>query len=141
MSNHLFPKAEAVAQRCSVKRCSQKFRKIHRKTPVPKRLWHRCFSVNFPKFLRTPFIIEHLWWLPPQKAKCTSMTNFMKLPKKRILMNAFFKARFNYCPIVQMFHSRSLNNKINRFHEHCLRIIYNNERSHFEELLVKNNSL
>ena len=28
-----------------------------------KRLWHRCFPVNFVKFVRTPFYIEHLWWL------------------------------------------------------------------------------
>ena len=28
-----------------------------------KRLWHRCFPVNFAKFLSTPFFIEHLWWL------------------------------------------------------------------------------
>ena len=28
-----------------------------------KRFWHRCFPVNFAKFLRTPFFIEHLWWL------------------------------------------------------------------------------
>ena len=28
-----------------------------------KRLWHRCFPVNFAKFLRTPFLKEHLWWL------------------------------------------------------------------------------
>ena len=26
-----------------------------------KRLWHRCFPANFAKFLRTPFLIEHLW--------------------------------------------------------------------------------
>ena len=57
------------------KRCSQTFRNAHRKTPVPeslffiklqasdlrpatvlkKRLWRRCFPVNFKKFLRTPF--------------------------------------------------------------------------------------
>ena len=30
---------------------------------MKKRLWHRCFTVNFAKFLRTPFLIEHLWWL------------------------------------------------------------------------------
>ena len=24
-----------------------------------KKLWHRCFSLNFAKFLRTPFFIEH----------------------------------------------------------------------------------
>ena len=34
---------EAVAQRCSVKKV------------LKKRLWHSCFSVNFAKFLRTPF--------------------------------------------------------------------------------------
>ena len=27
------------------------------------RLWHRRFPVNFVKFLRTSFFIEHLWWL------------------------------------------------------------------------------
>ena len=26
-----------------------------------KRLWHRCFPVNFLKFLRTHFLKEHLW--------------------------------------------------------------------------------
>ena len=30
---------------------------------LKKRLWHNCFPVNFMKFLRTPFFIEHLWWL------------------------------------------------------------------------------
>ena len=44
------------------KKCSYKFRKTHRKEPVPeslfslkKNLWQRCFLVNFAKFLRTPF--------------------------------------------------------------------------------------
>ena len=27
------------------------------------RLWHKCFTVNFAKFLRTPFLKEHLRWL------------------------------------------------------------------------------
>ena len=43
-------------------------RKIHRKneglnpaTLLKKRLWHRCFPVNFKKFLRTAFFIEHFW--------------------------------------------------------------------------------
>ena len=29
-----------------------------------KRLWHRCFPVNFEKFLRTTLFIKHLQWLP-----------------------------------------------------------------------------
>ena len=32
-------------------------------TLLKKRLWHRCFPVNFAKFLRTPFLTEHLRWL------------------------------------------------------------------------------
>ena len=30
-------------------------------TLFEKRLWHRCFRVNFAKFLRTPFLTEHFW--------------------------------------------------------------------------------
>ena len=32
-------------------------------TLLKKRPWHWCFPLNFVKFLRTPFYIEHLWWL------------------------------------------------------------------------------
>ena len=28
-----------------------------------KSFWHKCFPVNFAKFLRTPFFKEHLQWL------------------------------------------------------------------------------
>ena len=30
---------------------------------LKRRLWHRCFPVNFAKFWRTPFFMEHLRWL------------------------------------------------------------------------------
>ena len=30
-------------------------------TLLKKRLWHRCFPVNFTKFLRSSFFTEHLW--------------------------------------------------------------------------------
>ena len=61
----------------------------------------------------------------------------MELPKKRILM----KAQFNYCPAIWMFHSRTINNRINTLHERCLRIIYNDKLSNFEELLNTDNSV
>ena len=32
-------------------------------TLFKKRLWHMCFPLNFMKFLRTPFLTEHLRWL------------------------------------------------------------------------------
>ena len=68
------------------------------------------------------------------------ITNYLELPKRRILVNAFLKAQFSYCPTVCMFHNRSLNNKINRLRERYLRIIYNDKDSNFEELLVNDNS-
>ena len=29
---------------------------------LKQRLWHRCFPVNFAKFLRTPFLTEYFRW-------------------------------------------------------------------------------
>ena len=56
-------------------------------------------------------------------------------------MNAFFNSQFSYCPLVWMYHSRALNNKINRLHERCLRLIYNDKQLTFEELLEKDDSV
>ena len=43
---------------------------VETESPVPKaynfikkRFWHRCFLVNFAKFLRTSFLTEHIRWL------------------------------------------------------------------------------
>ena len=43
--------AKAVTQRCSVQNMF-----LRHATLLKKRLWHRCFPVNFVKFLRTPFL-------------------------------------------------------------------------------------
>ena len=40
-----------------------------------------------------------------------------------------------------MFHSRLVNNKINRLHERCLRIVHSDNQSAFEELLEKDNTV
>ena len=61
----------------------------------------------------------------------------MGTTKKRILMNAFFKSQFNFCSLVWMCCNRSLNTKINWLHERCLRIVYNDKKSNFNEPLVK----
>ena len=52
---------------------------------------------------------------------------FMNVDKKRMIMKAFIESQFGYCPLVWMFHSRSLNNKINRIQERALRITYNDK--------------
>ena len=42
---------------------SEPFPTLMPATVLKKRLWHVGFPVNFVKFIRTPFFIEHLWWL------------------------------------------------------------------------------
>ena len=69
------------------------------------------------------------------------ITPFMNIEKRKILMNAFFNSQFSYCPLTWMFHSRKLNNKINKLHERCLRIVYNDSISSYEELLESDNSV
>ena len=64
----------------------------------------------------------------------------MDFNKRRLLINAFFSSRFNYCPLIWMCHNRVLNNRINRLHERCLQIIYNDKHTSFEELLKKDKS-
>ena len=66
---------EAATSGVPQNRYSLKFRKFHRKHLsqslfynkvaglLKKRLWHRCFHVNFAKFLKTSFFREHLRWL------------------------------------------------------------------------------
>ena len=66
---------------------------------------------------------------------------YMNESKKCILMNLFFCSQFSYCPLVWMFHSHTLNNKINRLHERCLTIAYNDKKSTYENLLVRNISV
>ena len=43
--------------------------------------------------------------------------------------------------LIWMCHNRTYKNKINRLHERCLQLIYNDKRSSFEDLLEKDNSV
>ena len=65
----------------------------------------------------------------------------MDFNKKRLPANAFFMPQLNYCPLRWMCHNRTYNNKINKFHEKCLRLIYNDKSLSFEDLLEKDNSV
>ena len=60
--------------------------------------------------------------------------------KLRVIMKTFIDSQFNYCPLTWMFHSRTLNNKINKLHERALRIVYKNPNLNFQELLTLDNS-
>ena len=69
------------------------------------------------------------------------VSNYMGQDKLRLIMNAFITSQFGYCPLVWMFHSRWLNNRINKIHEKALRLVYNDNQSTFSELLIKDISM
>ena len=63
------------------------------------------------------------------------ISHFLCTDKLRTVMKAFIESQFEYCPLIWMFHSRTLNNRINRLHERALRLAYKDSKSTFEELL------
>ena len=56
-------------------------------------------------------------------------------------MKTLIQSQFNYCSLTWMFHSRILNNKINKLHERALRLVYKNENLTFQDLLELDNSV
>ena len=65
---------------------------------------------------------------------------YMSTEKLRCILKAFIESQFGYCPLVWMYHSRTLNNRINRLHERALRITYKDSKLTFQELLDLDNS-
>ena len=102
----------------------------------------KLLGITFDCKLKFNKHIEDICQKASQKLNALArLAPYMGTNKKRILINAFFKLQFNYCPFVLMCCKRSLNTKINRLHEQCLRIIYNDKKSNFNELLVKDVSV
>ena len=67
-------------------------------------------------------------------ASCTTFD------QRRLILNSVITSHFSYCPIVRMFHSRKLNERINHILERNLRIVYKDFNSSFQELLIDDNS-
>ena len=65
----------------------------------------------------------------------------MTTDKLRVIMKAFIESQFGYCPLIWMFHSRTLNNRINSLHERALRLVYKDSFSSYQELLDKDRTL
>ena len=51
------------------------------------------------------------------------ITSCMSLNKRKLLTKTFEESQFNYCPLIWMFQSRRLDNKINNVHEKPIIII------------------
>ena len=65
----------------------------------------------------------------------------MSTGKRRLIFKAFIISQFSYCPLLLMFHTKKLNNRINGLHEKALRVTYQDRYSSFSELLNVDKSL
>ena len=63
--------------------------------------------------------------------------HYLTFKQKKITLSSFVHSQFSYAPLVWMFQSRGINNKINRTQKKALSILYNDYESSFESLLEK----
>ena len=56
------------------------------------------------------------------------VVNFMDLAKRKSLTKVFITTQLNYCPLIWMFHSRQLNDRINKIQERALRLVYKDNK-------------
>ena len=66
--------------------------------------------------------------------------HYFSFKKRKLLMKTFIESQFSYCPLIWMFHDRTMNSKINKLQERALRIVYQDYVSSFENLLERDNS-
>ena len=100
----------------------------------------KILGVNFDNKLTFHDHVSELCKKASKKLHALSrISHYMNTNKRRIIMKAFIDSQFGYCPLIWMFHSRALNNKINRIQERSLRLVYDDHYSSFEELLSKDN--
>ena len=69
------------------------------------------------------------------------ISKYIEPTQKRLIMKAFITSQFGYCPLVWMFHSRKINNRINRLHERALRLTYDDYTLNFDTLLELDRSV
>ena len=104
--------------------------------------FEKLLGVTFDRKLNFNVHLDNVLAKAGQKVHVLArIAPYMNISKRKLILNSFFTSQFNYCLLVWMCHSRLINNKINRLHETCLRIIYSDKSSTFEELLEKDGSV
>ncbi len=104
-------------------------------------LSQKLLGVKIDNKLKFNIYVESLCKKASQKLHGLSrVSKYMTFEQRKTIMHSFILAHFGYCPLVWMFHSRELNNKINKIHQRSLRIVYQDHKSSFKDLLSKDKS-
>ena len=101
------------------------------KTKICESNKQKLLGVEIDRTLNFDEYIASLCKKPGKKLSVlVRLSNFIYTNKKRVLMKSFIESQFGSCPLIWMFHSRGVNNKINHLHERSLRIVYNDNISY-----------
>ena len=111
-----------------------------------KKIWkskeEKLLGLNIDRDLKFTSHVSKICAKAGQKLSAISrIVKFMSLQKRKILIKSFFDSQFEYCPLSWMFHSRTLNNRINDLHYRALRLIYKENCMTYNELLQKDGSV
>ena len=82
---------------------------------VESRPWKELLEISIDNELTFHKHIMSLFSKANQKPNAlASLAKYLAIDKRIILLNAFITAQSNYCPLIWMYHSRTLKNKTNR---------------------------
>ena len=102
----------------------------------------RLLGVTIDKNLNFKSHVSNLCKRASQKLHALARVSpFMDPDKLRLIMNSFIKSQFTYCPLIWMFHDKSLNSKVNKIQEIALRIAYKASHADYETLLKLDNAV
>ena len=96
------------------------------------------FGIKIDNKLTLDEHVEGLCKKASQKISAVArISSLMRFEQRKRIVNLFITSHFSHYPLVWMFHSRRLNNRIDHIHERALKIIYQDYNSSFKELLRK----
>ena len=108
--------------------------------PIASSSCEKVLGIRIDHKLSFESYVDSLCKKNSQKFHALALASSLKFKQRKLLLNVFITAQFSYAPVVWMFHSRKVNNRINQIHERVLRLLYKDYTSSFDELLLKDNS-
>ena len=68
---------------------------LRQRTDIPKNFWKSSLTISFEEHIKT------IYGKARSKLKALSrVAPYIKLDKRKLLMNAYFELQRNYCPLV-----------------------------------------
>ena len=96
----------------------------------------KCFRIQFDNNLTLEEHVEGMCKKASRKVSAVArISSLMRFEQRKRIVNLFITSHFSHYPLVWMFHSRRINNRIDHIHERALKIIYQDYNSSFKELL------